>query len=457
MTIPAPADEPIPPRTPIAGPVAVGLVLLVVYLANGREIGQYDTEGTTLTAYALMRGDGLDLDRFAPIFAPAPGASLPDFLTWSGGRIVSRYPVAAAFLAVPLEYPQLLALDRLRPGWDSSPGGAWDGARILGKHAAAVIAALTGALFYAYVRACGFRTGISLAATAAVALGSDLWTVGSQALWQHGPAALFLLLGLHLTRRPDPSHMRLLAAGFVAAGIAAIRAIDVVLSLALFAWVARIAPRRLPAFLVGPSLVGVLLLSYNVRTFGTLSGGQAELEAMHPRIHGVAGPWSGNVVQGALGTLFSPARGLFVYSPWALLALGLAPCSWRNLKSRPQAAFLVPALAAHGIVVSKYAVWWAGHTFGPRYWTEVMPLWGLLFAAGLEFAAARARPVLLLAAILVAWSIAVQIVGATCFPSSWNLRPANVDRAHERLWDWTDTEITRALDEARASRGRDPR
>jgi len=66
----------------------------------------------------------------------------------------------------------------------------------------------------------------------------------------------------------------------------------------------------------------------------------------------------------------------------------------------------------------------------------------------------RSRFLLMVAGATIVFSIAVQCVGAFCFPSTWNLKPANVDLHHERLWDWRDTEISRCLHEAFGSRAR---
>jgi len=47
--------------------VILGLSLLLVYSANSRDLGSVDTVATTLLPLAIVRGDGLALDRFLPI------------------------------------------------------------------------------------------------------------------------------------------------------------------------------------------------------------------------------------------------------------------------------------------------------------------------------------------------------------------------------------------------------
>jgi hypothetical protein len=49
------------------------------------------------------------------------------------------------------------------------------------------------------------------------------------------------------------------------------------------------------------------------------------------------------------------------------------------------------------------------------------------------------------AGLALAWSIFVAGLGAFCYPhEAWNSSPIDVDRAHERLWEWSDNQILRA-------------
>src|SRR5262249_43243440 len=68
----------------------LGLSLLLIYSANARDLGTDDTVATTLLPLAMVRGDGLALDRFLPLLLDAPGV-LHSFVVRSHGRIVSRY------------------------------------------------------------------------------------------------------------------------------------------------------------------------------------------------------------------------------------------------------------------------------------------------------------------------------------------------------------------------------
>src|SRR4029077_13000580 len=90
---------------------------------------------------------------------------------------------------------------------------------------------------------------------------------------------------------------------------------------AIVTWLAWTDRRGLGWFLPVPILVGMALLSYNLWFFDTILGGQAKLEELHTKLHGVSGTWSGRLGEGLLGTLISPNRGLLVFSPWIAVAL----------------------------------------------------------------------------------------------------------------------------------------
>ena len=303
---------------------------------------------------------------------------------------------------------------------------------------------LTAVFLYGLLVSLGLKR-VAMPTTLAAALGSDMWTVGSQAMWQHGPAAFSLVVVIVLLRSTPVPRWRLVLAGLATAFLFSCRLIDGLFASVIVLWLARTQPRGLFWFLPAPLLGAVLLFGYNLTYFGDFTGGQAELEQLHRDLHHLPGPWSANMAEGALGTLISPGRGLFVYTPWVALALAATPFVATRLSSQRLIIWLLLALIPYFLLLSKYAVWWGGHCFGPRYWTDVMPLFAILLAFGLDWAAHRSRFLTVLFTITMVLGIAVQLIGAYCFPSSWNHAPVNVDFRHERLWDWRDSELSRCL------------
>jgi hypothetical protein len=188
----------------------------------------------------------------------------------------------------------------------------------------AVLMSLAAVILYGLLISLGLKR-VALPATLAAALGSNLWTVGSQAMWQHGPVAFSLIVAIALLRPTPALWWRLILAGLATAFLFSCRLIDGLFAGVIILWLARTQPKGLFWFLPAPLFGAIFLLNYNLSYFGELTGGQAELEQLHRDIHHLPGPWSGKLVEGALGTLISPSRGLFIYTPWVALALAAAP------------------------------------------------------------------------------------------------------------------------------------
>ena len=126
------------------------------------------------------------------------------------------------------------------------------------------------------------------------------------------------------------------------------------------------------------------------------------------------------------------------------MALAVAPAVARRIGSHPPVGWLLGGLLVYYVILARYAVWWGGFCFGPRYWTEAMPLLAPLLAFGLDWARTRSRAVVSLFAMTIAASVALQAIGAFCYPSNWGLTPSMFDLHHERLWDWSDSGGCRA-------------
>lgn len=432
-----------------ARPWLFGLLILSTYLANRRgELASDDTKPSQLMAYAILQGDGPSLDRFRSYWEMLGGLHRAAEVRISHGRLVSRYPVAPTYVYAALYWPQTLYLDRAHPGWRDESMLVLGYCGRMSKISAAIVAALAGVLLLQLLDSLGLRR-VAFPAALAATLGTDLWAVGSQACWSHGPATLALVVVLRLLTPATGSRWWLAAAGAAAAMLTAFRLLDVVFAAAVALWVLRARPRDFVWFILPAIPIALALFGYNLWFFERLSGGQAELEDLHPSLHGVKGVWTGDLLAGAAGSLFSPARGLFVFSPWALLSLLALPATARRIAGFPPIAWALCGLVPFGLLLSKYSVWWGGVTFGPRYWIEAAPLLGILLAFALDWCRLHVRPLLIPFALAIAWSIGIQAVGAFCYPSSWNLSPANVDTHHERLWDWADNEVFRCLREGR--------
>ena len=452
--------DPVVDRTPledrtgrlVAALLAVGV--FAAFTANGRHVGTGDTTPATLVSAAMSRGDGPWLDRYAHLVRAADGR-LPGYAEEARGHAVSRYPIGPMLVALPAVAPQVWALDAIEPGWDRGPKAD---ARLrlnrVAKNAAAAIVALATAGVYVLIRRSGLARE-ALPAALLFAFGTDNWAVASQALWQHGPAELCLvvamlaLTGLDGETRTGRRRLRLCLAGFAAALVVACRPTDIIFAAALYVWVAKRfrRPGRL-AFIV-PAIAGAIALSaYNVWFFDILTGGYATIERMHPWAHGTRGTWTAPFLEGAAGTLISPSHGLFVFQPWLPLILLLSPLARRRPIVPSPTWALVAALLPNFLLLSKYSCWWGGHCYGPRFWIDAGPIFAVVAALALRELRLKPRPIFaagVVSGFVVA--LALQAVGFLCYPSTWHGSPTNADRDHARLWHWRDSELTRGAAE----------
>lgn len=432
-------------------PMVASLICLAFFVANRRHIGSGDCVPATYLPIALARGDGPWLDRFRT-FLESPGGQLPGYCELSRGHVVSRYPIGPGLILAPLVIPQVWIWDQIQPGWDHSFETFQALARRMSKCASAVLAAISMGMIWAWLMPMFGRTATTVA-TVSIALGSDVWSVASQAAWQHGPAIFCLMVAILILKSHGNSILRAAIAGFFTAMIVVCRPVDLPITLALWFYALQQNKPVRRWFTISAGLVAVAWSGWNLYFFDHMTGGYSEIEKMHGWAHGVKGSWSTPLITGVAGTLFSPSHGLLIYSPWVIFGgLGI----WRIWANRGSCELQLPLVLTLSIlptliILSKYSCWWGGHCFGPRFWIDITPVLGMLLAAswalleGLKHYFKRLFQILIIASVF--WSAGIQALAVWTYPTSWHSSPTNADKDHKRLWDWSDNEVTRGLKE----------
>jgi len=151
------------------------------------------------------------------------------------------------------------------------------------------------------------------------------------------------------------------------------------------------------------------------------------------------------------GNMVSPARGLFIFSPILLLsAVGI----WLKIHRRQFLlldGLLLAAIVLHWAAISSFPHWWGGHSYGPRFFTDMTPYMVYFLmpvVAELRQAGPRvvARRVCLISAMVLLGgaSFFIHMRGANAWSTMlWNVNPTNVDQHPERLWMWDDLQFLR--------------
>ena len=386
------------------------LISFTVLLANGRAIGSGDTHAVERTAGALVERGTFVL--------PEDGALDPFTRPVPGGR-VSIYPAVPAFLATPVFF----IFGRF---FDLNPAGL----QVAGKLSAAFLAACAISLL---ARSFSRRTSPSLALGSALlfGLGTSVYST-AQALWQHPAVLLFLVVGVSALERVEtaagPFRLRpALEASFALSMAAVSRPAAIPMCAVLFLFLLRRMSAHKGQLVAIACLPAAFVAFYNTSAFG----------APWRFGPGLTGRFMDAFPGSIAGLLISPARGLFVFTPIALLAL------W-GLTSRARhcalARGLLCAAGAHLLFMATWNEWHGGESFGPRLLTDLLP--PLFFFLPEALAAWPAQ-----GAVLGILSVAVQLLGGWTYDYRW-------ERLHQRgrdfdaaLWSWRDSPIAFAVRE----------
>ena len=163
---------------------------------------------------------------------------------------------------------------------------------------------------------------------------------------------------------------------------------------------------RLLAFAIPLAVLLGLLALYNLARFGTPFSTGYHFESGEG--------FNANWLLGLWGLLFSPYRGLFWYTPLALLSV----LAWPGFIRRHRAEGWLLAIVALVMVAifGKWWMWWGGFAWGPRFLVPLAPFLVVILAPWLEFGPVRGMwPILRRAALIavLALSFIVQILAVT--------------------------------------------
>lgn len=405
----------------LKAPFLFGLICFLVYNANMRQIGAADTLPARYLPLILWRHGTLELSTNARLVAHGHPIRhnvqssndteekityLEPYAYWllrtQNNELASLYPVITPLIVAPLYLPAVVWLNI--HGWQQPYLDHT--AEVMEKISASLIATITSVLMYWLLRRQSPRWSLPLAI--AFAFGTNTWMISSQALWQHGTGALLVTLALLLVNSsPSPGRAALLGATCVL--MAGNRPPDALIAgaVGLFAfWHHR---NYIIWFFAGAAIPLAALLYYNLGFMGHIAGGYGMIE--------VADSFFQPLWTGLAGLLISPTRGLLIFSPFLIFVpIGLYQ-RLRTPDSRWLAVALSGAILAQ-LIVYALGDWRAGHSWGPRWLTNMLPVLVWMLAPALP----TLRPFFRnLFTATVVMSIGIQIIGAFWYTQ-------NVDR-----------------------------
>jgi hypothetical protein len=466
----------------------LGLVVFAIDMASPSGMTA-DPIRAVSVAVSMVHGRSLSLDRFQPL--PDPGYAI----TVVHGHTYPLFPWAVSLFAVPWVILEDVghklgltegSLAMVRSGHD------W-GLQVVSM--ATVVAAATVVVYFIALRVLRLqppsrRRRWAVAVALAFALATPAWSTASRALWQHGPSMLCIAVGLLCALRAQTGQRGWMGMGAAFAASYAMRPTDSIVIIVMALWVVVAQRRHLVAVVAGAVppvvvLVAVDLAVYHQPLSPYYTGGQSF-------------DVSGTTAVALAGNLVSPARGLFIFCPLVVLSVVGVVVRWRagEFTAFWRALAVIPVL--HWVVISAFKHWWGGDSYGPRFFTDLVPIFVVLALPAVEVLAGwvapsvdrevtaggvvlpdpaggvgpgdtadsgvpldadrgagsdPARPRLrgrraLVALTIVAlvWSVGVEAQGAILRSAwCWNNVPTDVDAHPSRLWDWSDPQFARGI------------
>lgn len=319
-----------------------------------------------------------------------------------------------------------------------------------------IVGAVTAVLVWALVRdrvavlspgLTGRRAESSAVVVAlAFAFGTVAWSTSSRSLWQHGPAMLFTTAAIWAAVRLDAGRgdprRTAVALGLATTAAFTMRPTSAVLLGCAGLWLLVRHRGAVGWAVAGGIPVALAFVAVNLSQYG---------QVLPPYFVPGETPsqYRGDLAQALAANLFSPARGLFVFSPVLLLAILGIVMTRRARRVGGLEVLLVAVCVVHWVAVSSFPHWWGGYSYGPRFMSDVvppllvlaLPVVVLVFRRR-EREHAGSRPVAGLAAVLLTISVVVHAEGAlTRSAWCWNSTP-DVNAHVDRLWDWSDAQVT---------------
>lgn len=411
-------------------------LLALVFCGHVLSTNQIHTDSAWYipSAISVLRESDTDLDEYERLITSG------DYkIETIRGHLYTIFPVG------PISLPFVWALDSIAGllGIDIHEvllAGGLDTALIEEVIASFLVAACALVLFET-ARAAGQPHWVGAVGALVFAFGTSAWSTASRALWQHGPSMLMLALAVYLLVKARRSP-HLAAWAVLPLAVAYITRPTNAIPLALLSAYVLWEHRRQFGRFVGLALAALLPF-----TIFNLSIYHALLSPYYaPARQGmVNGGWLG-YVEVLIANLVSPGRGLLFYGPVFLFGLIGFIC-----KPRQRLDFFLAAIVGlHWLAISSFYNWTGGYQFGPRLFTEMLPLFtyylffGLRWLAELEITQRRLAAGTFAGLALL--SAFIHFRGTNYAEAlEWSLEPEDIRFTDWRSWDLSDISFLRGI------------
>jgi hypothetical protein len=365
------------------------------------------------------------------------------------GHWYNSYPIGGPFLTTPLIlaavgtmhllHPLLGHLHSAEPNIAGFLAADYDKAHAVIEMEVGSALLAASAVFIFLIGRKFLPVNRSVWLAALYAAGTSAYSTAGRAIWQHTPSILLLTIIIYMLLGAEDRPALAGWVGFPVALAFTVRPTDSLFVMIFTAYVAVRHRKYLLWYFLAAAPVAAVFLGYNFSVYHEMFS-----PYYHSNLSGFLPRFWPRWERGLLGDLFSPSRGLFIYTPVFLFAIwSMLARKWKS----PLAPWLAILALAHWMTVAAYiGNWWGGHCYGPRFFTDVTPVFVLFlipFFARWENLGRPLRATFLTLALI---GVAIHLRGGWSVDVyRWNAFPLNVDQHPERLWDWHDPQFLRGL------------
>jgi hypothetical protein len=279
----------------------------------------------------------------------------------------------------------------------------------------------------------------SLFTTFIFAFCTSVYSVASRGLWQHGPTILILAIVLYMLLKAKEKNSLVSYIGIPLFYSFLIRPSNLITIIVISVYIFMHYRKYFWKYFLYGSVIMILFFIYNLNIYGNILPAYYGTERLNINL---------TFLQAIFANLISPNRGIFIFSP--VLILSIAGIFYKLKQNKdPLDKFLIVIIVLHLLVVSSFSTWWAGLSYGPRFMSDMLPLFIYYFIFGMKWVLqmhSNAKKVCLtLLVVFTLISFLIHFKGATSRESwtAWSESPVPVHIEPMRVWDWRDVQFLR--------------
>lgn len=415
--------------------------LLLIFNANLINL-KYPESGDNLPVryipFSIIKEFNFDLDEYYSHFMKKypslvhnlNNKDVPYYLIYTGEHYVHTQGPGAGILSLPIFLFSLIF-------FNFTPDSRI--AFFLTKFTASLLIASSAVFLYAGLKQIA-KEKIAFYIALIYSLCSCVWSISSQQMWQHTGSEFFLAMSIYFLIKGLKQRKFVAYSGFSLASAVVTRPTNGIVFIILSIYILHKYRDQILKFIVYATAPTLFLIWYNHHYFGSIFiFGQLIYGPICALIkRGTPYLWSTPFVEGLSGLMFSPSRGLLVYSPVFMFSFLGIIYTWRRRNNLLQ-RYLSIAFLSLLVIACKWFSWWGGHTFGYRPIVDTMVFLCIFFIPIFE-RINKNKILKSIFVILVLFSFCIQLIGAFLYNDEWNSAP-DIDHNQERLWSWTDNQI----------------